>query len=64
MLTALKSRTIQFSILLAVLGVVQASSGVFAPYMTPQAYGIFTIVIGIVVAILRIITTTPILNKE
>ncbi len=62
-LQRLKSNTYQFSILLAILGVVQASSGVFTQYMTPTVAGWFTVVVGIVVAILREITTKPLNEK-
>lgn len=54
-----KSRTIKFAILLAVLGVVQASMEVFTPYISAQAAGLLTLVIGLAVAILRVITTIP-----
>lgn len=59
----LKSKTILFALLLAVLGVVQASLGVFTAYLTPQAAGVLTIVIGIAVAVLRVLTTMPLSDK-
>lgn len=59
----IKSKTMLFALLLAVLGVVQTSMEVFSPYLTPQAYGIATMVIGIVVAVLRVLTTTSLGEK-
>lgn len=60
---ALKSKTIIFSILLALLGVVEASFQVFASMMTPQAYGLVLMGVSCVVAILRIVTTLPLDEK-
>lgn len=64
MMQALKSRTMIFAILLAVLGTVQASAEVFSAWLTPQAYGIFTLVVGVAVAVLRVLTTEPLLPKD
>jgi len=55
----LKSRTIIFSILLAVMGVVQASMNVFTPYLSAQGMGFATVLIGAIVGVLRVLTTTP-----
>ncbi len=60
---ALKSKTIWFSILLAVLGVVEANVGVFQQYMTPQTFGIFSVAVGVIVAVLRVLTTVPLSEK-
>lgn len=60
---ALNSWTIRFALLLAVLGVVEANVSVFAQYMSASAYGWFTMAVGVVVAVLRIITTLP-LNQR
>lgn len=62
-MNALKSKTIWFSILLAVLGVVEANVGVLQQYMTPQTFGIFSIVVGVIVAVLRVLTTVPLSEK-
>lgn len=59
----IRSKTMLFAILLSVLGVVQASMDVFTPYLTPQASGIITMIIGVVVAILRVVTTQPLSDK-
>lgn len=60
---SLKSRTMLFAVALAVLGVVQASMDVFTPYLSPQAMGLVTLVIGLIVAILRVLTTLPLNEK-
>ena len=52
-----------FSILLAVLGVVEANVGVFQQYMTPQTFGIFSVAVGVIVAVLRVLTTVPLSEK-
>ena len=59
----LKSKTMLLAILLAVLGVLQASMDVFTPYLTPQAAGILTVVLGLAVAVLRVLTTMPLDKK-
>lgn len=59
----LKSKTMLFALLLAVLGVIQTSLGVFTAYLTPQAAGIITVIIGIAVAILRVLTTQSLGEK-
>lgn len=59
----IRSKTMLFSILLSVLGVVQASLDVFDKYLTPQAMGFVTLAIGVIVAVLRVVTTQPLSNK-
>lgn len=60
---SLKSKTIMFSLLLAVLGAIQATMGVFSSILTPDAYGLLTVAIGAIVALLRAITTLPLDKK-
>jgi uncharacterized membrane protein len=60
---ALKSKTLWFSLILAILGVIEASFQVFAPYMSPAIYGFVLMVISITVAVLRIVTTLPLNEK-
>jgi hypothetical protein len=60
---AFKSKTILFSVLLAVVGVIEASFQVFAPMMSPQAYGLVLMGVSCVVAVLRIVTTLPLDDK-
>lgn len=60
---ALKSRTIQFALLLAIFGVIEANLQFFAQYMTSQVFGYFAMAVGLVVAVLRVITTVPLSEK-
>ena len=59
----LKSKTMMFALALAVFGVIEMQIKVFAAYMTPEAFGIFNIVIGVIVAVLRVFTTLPLSDK-
>lgn len=59
----LKSKTIIFALLLAVLGVLQTSMEVFTPYISSQTAGVLTVLISCAVAVLRVITTTSIGDK-
>lgn len=58
-----KSKTMWFAIALAVLGAVEASLNLFADILTPTTYGIVTMVVGVIVGVLRIVTTTPLGDK-
>ena len=59
----LKSKTIIFALLLAIFGAVEASMGVFSTYMTPQVFGFFSMGVGVIVAVLRVVTTLPLDEK-
>ena len=59
----LKSKTMMFALALAVFGVIEMQIKVFAAYMTPEAFGVFNIVLGIIVAVLRVLTTVPLSEK-
>lgn len=59
----LKSKTMLFALALAILGVLQTSMDVFTPYLTPQASGLLTVILGLLVAILRVLTTVPLTDK-
>ena len=59
----LKSKTLWFALALAVFGVIEMQIKVFAAYMTPEAFGIFNIVVGLIVAVLRVFTTLPLSEK-
>lgn len=59
----IRSKTMWLATLLSVLGVVQASMDVFTPYLSAQAMGIVTLIIGVLVAILRAVTTQPLSDK-
>lgn len=58
-----KSKTIWFALALAILGVIEIQAKLFAPYMSPEAFGIFNITLGIIVAVLRVLTTMPLSEK-
>ena len=59
----LRSKTIWFAIALAIFGVIEMNIKFFSGYLTPETFGIFSIVISIIVAILRALTTTPLSEK-
>lgn len=59
----LKSKTMMLALALAVLGVIEIQAQLFAPYMTPEVFGVFNIVLGIIVAVLRVLTTVPLSEK-
>jgi len=58
-----KSKTIWFAILLAVGGIVEQSQSVITQLVGPQNTGLIMLVISIIVAVLRIVTTQPISAK-
>lgn len=60
-LSALKSRTVWFALILAALSVVQGYLGVFK--LDPQTEMFVGIAIAAAVTVLRIITTKPISQK-
>lgn len=57
------SKTMMFSLALAILGVLQTSMELFTPYITPQVSGLLTVLLGLLVAILRVLTTVPLTEK-
>ena len=59
----MKSKTMLFSLALAILGTLQASIGIFTAYLTPQAMGVVTMIIGMAVAVLRVLTTSSLGDK-
>ena len=59
----LKSKTILFAMALAGLGALQTAAPSLAAFMSPETYGIFTMIVGITVAVLRVVTTIPIAEK-
>ena len=60
-LQLLKSRTVLFAILLAVLSIVQGYVGLLP--LTPVGQMIVGCVIAVCITLLRIVTTTPIAEK-
>jgi len=60
---ALKSKTMFFAMLLAGLGALQEQLPQLQQFMTPQMFGYFSIGTGVVVAVLRIVTTNSLNDK-
>ena len=59
----MKSKTLWFALALAVFGVLEMNIKFFSNYLTPETFGLFSIAISIIVAILRIATTLPLNEK-
>lgn len=55
-----KSRTMWFAFLLVVFGALEAGFPYLQNIIDPRYYGIILVTIGIIVAILRFLTTGPI----
>lgn len=60
---AMRSKTMWFSLALVVLGVVYDNFSYVENLIDPRLYGVLLISIGIVVAVLRFITTMPLEDK-
>ena len=60
---AMRSKTMWFSLALVILGVVYDNFSYLEQLINPRLYGIFLIFTGIVVAVLRFITTMPLEDK-
>jgi len=60
---AMHSKTMWFSFALVVLGVVYDNFNYVQNIIDPRLYGLCLIFIGIVVAVLRFITTMPLEDK-
>jgi hypothetical protein len=58
-----KSRTMWFALLLVVFGALEAGFPYLQSVIEPQYYGSILVAIGVIVAILRYVTTQP-LNKK
>lgn len=56
MLQVIKSKTMLFSFLLALFGLIEQNTGVFIEVIGPDNFGLFTVGISFVVAILRVLT--------
>ena len=62
-MTIFKSKTMMFALALAIFGVLEMNLKVFAPHLTPEFFGAFSILISMIVAILRVVTTLPLDKK-
>lgn len=58
-----KSKTLLFSLAISVLSVLQASMDVFTAYISPQGMGFVMLAVGVVIAVLRVLTTQDIKDK-
>ena len=59
----IRSKTMIFSIILAILGVLQASQDILSTLFTPKDFGLLTIAISVTVAVLRVLTVKPLEEK-
>lgn len=60
---AMHSRTMWFSLALVILGVVYDNFSYVQNIIDPRLYGILLIAIGIIVAILRFVTSGPLEDR-
>jgi len=60
---AMHSKTMWFSLALVILGVVYDNFSYIESLIPPRLYGVLLICIGIVVAVLRFVTTMPLEDK-
>ena len=60
---AMHSRTMWFSLALVILGVVYDNFSYVQNIIDPRLYGVLLIVIGIIVAILRFVTSGPLEDR-
>jgi len=58
-----KSKTMMFALALAIFGVIEMNLKVFAPHLSPEFFGWFSILISVIVAVLRVFTTMPLDKK-
>lgn len=58
-----KSKTMMFSMLLIVLGQIEANLSLFQSLIAPQYWGFVVTGIGIISAVLRTVTTTRLSDK-
>lgn len=60
---ALRSKTIWFAIALAIFGAVLATLPLLEEEISPIWYGVITMFISVIVAVLRVFTTVPLGSK-
>jgi hypothetical protein len=60
---AMRSKTMWFSLALVILGVIYDNFSYVENLINPRLYGVMLIGIGVVVAVLRFITTMPLEDK-
>jgi hypothetical protein len=62
-MSVMRSKTMWFSLALVILGVVYDNFSYVENIINPRLYGVLLIAIGIIVAVLRFITTMPLDEK-
>lgn len=60
---AMRSKTMWFSFALVILGVIYDNFSYVENIINPRIYGILLITIGIIVGVLRFVTTLPLKDK-
>lgn len=55
-----KSKTLWFAALLAVFSIAETKMNLFATYVGPEALGLLTLAVSMIVAVLRLVTTGPV----
>lgn len=63
MRSAMRSKTIWLGLLLVILGALYDNFSYLQEIIEPKVYGITLVIIGIIVAILRFVTTLPLEDK-
>lgn len=58
-----KSKTIHLGLWLAVAGFLQTQTEFYELYLSPQAQGLVTMLVGLAVVVLRYLTTVPVSEK-
>ena len=56
---AVRSRTMWLALALAAVGALQTQADLFGMWLSPEMQGLATIGLGVAVAVLRVLTTTP-----
>ena len=59
----IRSRTMWLAAILSALGVLQASTEALTPYLGAKSVGLLTLIVGVLVAILRVVTVQPLSDK-
>ena len=60
---AMRSKTMWFSLLLAVFGAIEATTSYLSNNIDPKFFGIFVVVVGVITAVLRVLTTIPLEDR-
>ena len=58
-----RSKTMWLAAILSALGVLQASTEALTPYLGAKSVGLLTLIVGMLVAILRVVTVQKLADK-